>query len=268
MAIDGDDIAMRTETPTPLRLDEARRRGQVARSADLTATVVLLAGAAMLALLGPLLLKSLTAMTASMLSEAGELAPNAASLRACSLKAATALLALAAPLLLATAAVAAVINVVQVGLLASAEPLRPDLARLSLSGGLKRLFSARSFARGTLGLAKVLAVLAAAYATIKPAVARLATVGTRPPAGMIAETGSLLGALALRLGAVLLVLAAVDWLYQRWQHRQDLKMTRREWLEDLKRMEGGGQTLKRRRFATRDSRFATREVDGTDAGKS
>jgi flagellar biosynthesis protein FlhB len=253
VAIDADDMTMRTEMPTPLRLEEARRRGQVARSADLTATAVLIAGAALLAVLGPWLLKNLTSMTAYMLSEAGGVAPAEAALGGISVKAAAVFLAVAAPMLLAMAFVAVVINVVQVGLLATAEPLRPELARLSLAAGLRRIFSARSFARGALGLVKVLAVATVAYVTIKPSLSRLVTAGNHSPGGMIGQTGKLLGELSLRLGVVLFALAVVDWLYQRWQHRQDLKMTRREWLEDLKRMEGGRRIRAKRRSANRES---------------
>jgi flagellar biosynthetic protein FlhB len=48
---------------------------------------------------------------------------------------------------------------------------------------------------------------------------------------------------------VLLAIALVDWLYQRWQHREDLKMTRREWLDDLRRSEGDPRNKARRRRA-------------------
>ena len=51
--------------------------------------------------------------------------------------------------------------------------------------------------------------------------------------------------LGLRVGVVLLVLAAGDWLYQRWQHRRDLMMTRRELEDELKQTQGPGAEVRR-----------------------
>jgi flagellar biosynthetic protein FlhB len=253
MATDRDDMTMRTEMPTPLRLEEARRRGQVARSADLTAAVATLAVVVALAMLGPWMLKALTAMVASMLSQAGDTVSSRGAWQTSPAPVAAVLLGGAAPALAATLA-AVTAGVLQVGLLATSQPLRADLGRLSPGEGLRRMISARAWMRGFLGVVKVLAVVGVGYATIRPTLGRLSTISSHSTAGMVSATGDLLAGLALRLGAVLLVLAAGDWLYQRWQHRQDLKMTRREWLEDLKRMEGQG------RLKNRPSRVASRNL--------
>ncbi len=245
MAIDSDDMTMRTEMPTPLRLAEARRRGQVARSADLTAVVVLLAVAAVVLVLGPWLLGSLTAMTATMLSQAGQIAPLQTAAGGVFTKPAVTFLAYAAPMMLTAVVVAAAVGIMQVGWLVSSEPLRPQAERLSLAAGLRRIFSPRSTARGAFGVVKVLLVSTVAYAVIKPAISRCVSAAALTPTEMISEAGSLAVALIVRLGAVLVVLALLEWVYQRWQYRQDLKMTRRQWREDMRRMEGAGRGTRR-----------------------
>jgi len=247
-------MTMRTEMPTPLRRQEARRRGHVARSADLTAAVVLFAVAAVVVVLGPWLLESLTDMTATMLSQAGEMSPLQTAAGGVFVKPAATFLTFAAPMMLTAVVIAAAIGVMQVGWLVSLEPLRPELERLSPVVGLRRMFSGRSAARGAFGVAKVLLVSAVAYAVIRPAIGRCVSAGALSPAEMIAEAGSLVVAMIVRLGAVLVALALLEWVYQRWQYRQDLKMTRREWREDMRRMEGAG------RGSRRASRFVRGEL--------
>ena len=78
------------------------------------------------------------------------------------------------------------------------------------------------------------------------------------------EAGSLACGVALRIGLCLLALGGADWLYQRWQHGRDLRMTPREWARDLRTMEGDEHVRRRRRELARqlgDSR-ALRDVAG------
>jgi flagellar biosynthetic protein FlhB len=233
-----DDGSERTYEPTPLRLDEARRRGQVARSADLAAAVPLLAGVAMLGLLGPRLLSEMTRMTAELLDGRDRPMDGPTSAGAATLWAAAPVLLLLGPVFLGVVVVAILANVVQVGFLATADTIRPDFSRLSPLGGLRRAFSVRSATRLGLTVVKVAIVAGVGYATIREALPQIVAAAGMDVRDLAAEAGACVYRLGLRVGGALVALALVDWLYQRWQHREDLKMTRREWLEDLKRMEG------------------------------
>jgi len=246
------EVGERTELPTPFRLAEARRRGQVARSGDVVAVAVMLAGLAGLAAAGPGLLRALTAMVATFLSSAGDGGAVAAAPAHGLAEAVGALVSVAWPIVVAPAVVAVLANVVQFGLLASVEPIRPDLRRLLPSAGLRRVLSTRSAVRAALGLAKVIAVVAVFAVTLRSKMEGIVEAALGGPGPLAAGLGRMACQLAVRLAVALGLLAAVDWLYQRWQHTQDLKITRRELLEDMRRMEGDVKlTGRRRRFARR-----------------
>ncbi len=232
---------MRTEPPTRRRLDEARRDGRVARSGDLTAAVLALGAVAVLVVAAPVLLDDLKQMTADLLGSAGHMRTEAGGgvWQAVAPAAGTLGLMCAALVVLAVAA-----GVVQVGFLASAKPLRPDLGRLWHA---ERLLSKRSAVRLAMTVAKVAAVACVAVLTIRAELPRIVASAKGPAGELAARAGGAVVGLALRVGLVLLALAGVDWLYQRWQHGQDLMMTRRELEDELRQTQGDADVRRRRR---------------------
>ena len=230
-----DEHIERTEQPTEHRLQEARRRGQGAKSPDLTSAILVLGSALLLAILGPGLLRSMTSMTAGMLDfRRGEIWPAVG----------PALLYVAV-LAGAMMALAVLANVFQTGLRPSTESLSPNWDRVSPLSGLRRLFSLRVAVRALWTVCKIAAVAMVCRTTIEQAVEKFASLN-----GSAGELATLAGELALglmvRAGAVLLVLALLDYLYQRWQHQRDLKMTPRQVKEELKQSEGDPNLRSRR----------------------
>lgn len=239
----------RTFMPTPLRLAEARRRGQVARSADLAAVGTTFAVIFLLGFLAPRLMGEMRQMTAALLE--GGTVPTR-------LPASTEILAAISPALwtlapvLALAVLAAVlVNVVQIGFVATTETFRMDFGRLRPANGTRRVFSLRSLVRLSLSVAKLLAVGATVFCTLHDGFERILASAALSVSALADEAGWCMYNLCLRVCGVLFVLALLDWLYQRWQHVQDLKMTRREWLEDLRRMEGDPRIRNARRKQAR-----------------
>ncbi len=237
----------RTEMPTPARLREARQRGQVAHSADLTAAMVLLGAAALLGLFGGHVMVQLVDMTAGMLGrfDAPLTSTEAAAPHAWDV--------LAGPLLsigllgLGVLAVALFAGFVQAGSLFASDPIQPDFGRLSAGRGLQRMFSLRSLVRCLLAAAKVLGVAIVAMGLIRGTIPALLSLGNADASTIAARTGKLLFEMAMKVGFVLLPLAVLDYLFQRWQHRRDLKMTRREVAEEIRRAGVDGASLARRR---------------------
>ena len=242
-----DESGERTEQPTPLRLAEARRRGIVPRSGDLSSAVVVLGALSVVVLLGPRLLGSLTRMTAALLDGGAEAAAGPAAAGAMLWENLTAVLAVLAPLGFAVIVIGVLANVFQVGLVAADEAVRPDFGRLSPAAGLRRIVSRRSVARMALTVAKVLAAGVVCALVVRELWPRIVAAGGAESPRMPALAGELVYRLAVRLGIVLVALGAVDWLYQRWQHGEDLKMTRRELKDDLRRMEGDPLIRSRRK---------------------
>ncbi len=245
-----EDQGDRTEAPTERRRQESREQGQVAHSTDLTSAVVLLGVLGALYMLGRRMFTELSSLMYRLLdggAAAADLTDAAATLRSCLVS----LGMILAPLL-ATAMVLAVLsNVLQVGLHVTADPLTPDLAKINPLAGLGRMFSRRSLMRLAMSLGKVAVVSLIAYVTIAARMDLILAASALGYQAIIATTASLVGSLGLRIGIVLLVLALLDYLFQRWQHEQDLRMTRQELREDLKRMEGDPQIRARRQRIAR-----------------
>ena len=236
----------RTQPPTPLRLHEARERGHVPRSTELTAAAAVLAGLLALALLGPGLLADLTTMTAALLDGRGGF-DGGAGLHGLVAGAAGPAAARLGGMLALVLATAAAVGLLQVGPMAVAGRVRPDFGRVSPGEGLRRVLSARSAARAAGTVAKVALVAGAAYMVISPMLARLPAASEMHLSTLAAETARLAGRLGLWIGVGLLVLAVGDLLFQRWQYRRDLRMTRRDWLDDLRKMEVDPMVRQKRR---------------------
>ena len=254
----------RTFMPSPLRLAEAHRRGQVAKSADLVAVATTLVVVVLLGMFAPRLMSEMTQMTAGLLD--GGTAPTRLPGGAEVLAAVSPALLTLAPILVMAVLVAIVVNLVQIGFVATTETFRMDFGRLWPAQGTRRVFSLRSFVRLAMSVVKIVAVGAVAFYTFRDELGKMIASAALSTAGFAAAVGGCMYDLCLRVCGVLLALAVVDWLYQRWQHVQDLKMTRREWLDDMRRMEGDPKVKQRRRQLARQSVQNAGQGDAAVAG--
>lgn len=242
-----DDSDGRTEMPTQLRLKEARQQGQVARSGDLSSAVMVLGAVGILAMLGPALMDALGKMFSSSLNLASGAVLKDASLGELMSVQIQPVLALLAGIGVMLVVLAITVNVLQVGFLITGHPLRLDLGRLSLSGGLRRIFSSRSLVRGVLSLCKLAVVAIVGWLVLKSAIVRIASMGRLECADIAVQAGGLVLEVALKAAAGLLVLSIGDYIYQRFCLMQDLKMTRGEFLQELRKTEGDPQIRRRRK---------------------
>jgi len=131
----------RTEDPTPRRLEEALKRGDVVKSAEVNTWFMIAAGTLILIVFAAPMAASLQTTLRGVLANSGRIAMDAPALAALAKSLAlSAVTGLAIPLLLLCLAALAG-NVVQHRILLSAEPLRPRLSRISPAAGLSRLLS-------------------------------------------------------------------------------------------------------------------------------
>lgn len=237
----------KTEAPTPRRRREAREEGNVARSTDLTAAVVLLAGILLLHALGFRLLTALRVLVESMLSVTHAANPTRGDdLSAVASYAGRVVLPSLGPLVLGVVLVAFLASVGQVGFLLTAKPLKPSMGRLSPLRGFKRLFDARAGVRLVMSVGKIALIAAAAVVVVRqdmPGILKLPQLGVRQA---FENAAQLVFSLGLKLAALLLFLALLDYAFQKWQHTRDLRMSKQDVKEELKRMEGDPLTKQRR----------------------
>jgi flagellar biosynthetic protein FlhB len=237
MAEDQDE-GQKTEEPSQRRLDEARNKGQVATSREVNHALMLGASALLVGILAPRLAGDLAALLRRLLEHPHEIRLTASELERvlATLSGEVGGALLLACLLLVAAAL--ISGVIQNGLIFSAEPLVPKLERISPMTGAGRLFSLRSLIEFGKGLAKIALVGAAAVALLWPAAARIVAAAELDTGGLL----DLLHELTVRLltGVALLVglIALLDVFYQRFEHRKQLRMSRRDLRDEFKQTEG------------------------------
>lgn len=234
-----DNDFEKTETPTPRRREEARQEGNVARSSDLTAACILLASVLLLYLSGRRMMECMSLLLKRFLMPDQMSNPTR-------IDGIGADLALAGkmvvetmwPLVLGIVVVALVATLGQVGFLFTTKPLQPNFGRMSPLRGVKNLVDIRAGVRLVMGLAKIVAIAAVAAIVIVgdiPQIITLAELETKP---IFTAAADLVFALGIKLSLLLLLLAMFDFAFQKWQRERDLRMTKQDVKEELKRMEG------------------------------
>jgi flagellar biosynthesis protein FlhB len=232
----------RTEQPTPKRLDDARKRGQVPRSIDLSSAAVVLAAAAMILMTGGAMAQGMAAvMRGGLTVSAAEIVDASAMIERLS-NAFTLALSSVAPLLGVTLVAALAAPLVTGGWNFSTEALAPKFNRLNPISGFGRMFSTRSLVELGKALAKFALVGLVAVLLLSFFTPRLLGLSAEPIARGIAHAGALSVQALVALAAALAVIAAIDVPYQLWQHNSELKMTREEVREEMKESEGSPET--------------------------
>ena len=257
----------RTEDPTEQKLRKAREEGKVARSAELPSALVLLFGVAAIAVLGDFILGTLDEMlryffvSSTTVDVAGAAVVPAATLGY--------VLRLILPVASVGFVAAFLGNVLQVGFLFSTKPITPDFNRLvpRLGRFLRRsLFSVEAGFNLGKSLFKVGVIGLIAYLNISGEVPRLATMVKAPFLEAIGLLASVSFRIAVEAAIALLILSLPDYVFQRRQHRESLKMSRQEVKEERRQYEGDPLVRSRLRERMRDllSRNMLREVPRAD----
>jgi flagellar biosynthesis protein FlhB len=226
----------RTEQPTPRRLREARKRGEVARSRELSGAAALAGGLAAIAGLGPVTASLLAghlrrSLAAAIAGDAEPLAAVRESLWA--------LAAVTLPICGAALVAGGIAAAMQVGGFHFSTPaVALRLERLNPVKGLRRMFSPDQAAGVAMGLAKVLGAGLLAWRCLSDEAPGLSQLPHLAPQRAAAASCALLSRLAVRLAAMLAGFGLLDLLRARRRHRRALRMTRDEVRRDLKEQEG------------------------------
>jgi flagellar biosynthetic protein FlhB len=231
-----DDLGEKTEAPTPRRLAEAREMGQVAKSQDLASAIQLIGATILLIVIGAFIVGTLARIMRRVLedTEAPELGAVGGLAAEVALRGGLVL----APILGVTLLLGIIAHLVQVGPLFTTRPLVPKLDRLDPIAGLGRLFSKKNLMKAVVNSLKLIAVVGATWLVMRGAIGEVVSIPRLHLEGGLMVLGKVLAILAAVLLALLLILGVVDYLYQRWQHHQDLKMTKDSVKDERKSMEG------------------------------
>lgn len=241
-----EELGERSEAPTGRKLGEARSRGQVAKSQDLSAAITLIASVILLAAMGGWIVTSLGALMRRLLEYDGSLTITLDGALAVSKLAAGETARVLVPLMLISAAVVALAHIGQAGWLFTFQPLQPKLERLDPIKGFGRLFGKRNAAKSLVGVVKVAVVCLVAWQFLRDRLDELSALPVLSLGAAFSTVGSLALELSILLLVVLLIIGVADFFYQRWQHIEDLKMTKQEVKDERRSMDGDPDVRARR----------------------
>jgi flagellar biosynthesis protein FlhB len=241
----------KSEPATPKKRADARRKGQIAKSREIPSVAVLLTALSFFYFGGGWMFSQLIDLTGDVLQRIGQpgTIESMHHLLGYLFKRIAVILT---PLLLVIIMAGIAGNVIQSGFLLTGEPMIPKLSKLNPLTGMKRLFSVRALVELLKSVTKVIIVGTVAYSILRaemdqiPAMIALSTT----------EILSFLGGVTLKIGfytcLVLLVLAALDFVFQHWKHERDLRMSKQDVKDEYKQREGDPLLRSRIRAAQRE----------------
>ena len=228
----------RSEAATPHKLEEARKKGSVAKSADFTAMVVLAAMTGSLYAIGWDSFKHSMHLQRDLLQQMGRTDWQADAVAVLLTKMAIVMLQVLSPLFLALVVAAVVANVFQTGPVFSLTPLVPDMNRISPATGFKRVFSMRTLYEAFKSIIKLLLLGAVTWLVIRDLIPGLLGLSGVDPKGYAKLMLNLCASLIVKLLMVLLGIALLDLVFTRWEFAKRMRMSKRDITDETKNREG------------------------------
>jgi flagellar biosynthesis protein FlhB len=225
----------KTEKATPKKREEARKKGQVARSVELNGAVVLMAALMVLPAVAPMVLEQCAIAarrSLALIDNPGIVSERGiwTLLERIAVPAGMAIL----PIAFACMAAGVVINVLQVGWKPSMQIVKPDPKKLNPINGFKNLFGPRAGVETLKSLLKVLAVGAIVLQTLMSRLDEFGALLGMPPVALLPEICRQVLSIAQRGAGAYLVIALLDYAYQRYKHDKDLRMDKQEVKDEFK----------------------------------
>jgi flagellar biosynthetic protein FlhB len=232
------DRESKTEDPSSKRLSDARKKGNIPRSQDVNASVIMLVAAVLIynqwrAIsevlylrmhnsfqsfpTGDFTVKIFMEMMGQSLGDVG--------------KAVT-------PTVFTLMGIGVAVNILQTGFLLTGEPLKPNFGRMNPLSGFQRIFSLRGVVETVKGIVKIVLVGYLAYQVIKDRYLEIVTALQLDGARLAELLGGTAWEVSWRSIVALLVLGVADYAYQRFEWWRDLKMTKQEIKDEAKQQEG------------------------------
>ncbi|MBU0630551.1 MAG: flagellar biosynthesis protein FlhB [Candidatus Margulisbacteria bacterium] len=244
----------KTEEPTPHRLREAREKGQVAKSREVTTAVLLLLSYYVLRWLGEFMFKNLAEVTQAIL----QLIPEAKEFNMgfagyVLLLGLRAVLFVLGPIFGITFIGSFLAEAAQTGFVFSGEALTPKLEKLNPLEGFKKMFGMQGIVELIKSILKIVVVFYIAWSAMKDDFPYIIVLMETHPWQALTLGGTIAYRIAIRVGMFYIIIALFDYFYRRWEYMRNLKMTKQEIKEEYKRLEGDPQVKQRIRDLQRQA---------------
>lgn len=240
-----DSFQEKTEEATPRKKRKAREEGQVAKSSEIASVLVLLLGISVLYLIGSYSYDKIEKVIHGLVTF--EQIPAFTTEFCLSLLKliTTYYLIIVMPIMGAVFIAAFVSNYAQVGLNFSAKAITPKISKFDIIKGFARLFSLRSFVELFKSVTKLIIIGTVSYFAVRGEMDQLLKLYDADIAYIFLYTFKGIFKIFLWALIIMVLIAAMDYAYQKWQHEKDLRMTKQEVKEESKETEGDPQVKSR-----------------------
>lgn len=231
----------KTEEATPKKLEDARKKGQVAKSMDAVTAVSLLTFFYLLKLMFGYLGRQFYNTFDLFIGKVAASTDQAFTLQiACSILGETIrlILMISAPFLAVAFLVAIVTNFVQVRWKISYDPLKPKFDKINPITGMKRLFSKDKVMELLKSIAKIIAIIYVVSQYLQDKWSLVMNMYDYTLLQALSLLGDVVVNIGIRISALFVVIAVVDIVYQKWKFKQDMKMSKQEVKDEYKQSEG------------------------------
>ena len=233
-----DQDADLSEEATQHKLDEARKKGSVAKSQDFTAAIVLAATVGALYASGWDAMRQSVKLQQSILAHATQLDWGADGVSAWIGQVALGMLHILAPLFMTVAIAAILVNLFQTGPVFTMHPLSPDIERINPVAGFKKIFSLRTLYEAVKSIFKLIILGLVGYFAIFDAIPGLVGLTGKDPKAYAKLLIDLTGSVMVKLIFTLFVIAVIDFTYTRWEFAKRMRMSKRDVRDESKNREG------------------------------
>jgi len=249
----------KTEEPTGKKLDDARKKGQVAKSREISMAVELLAFFILLRVyvdtIG-LRFENFFSMVYQQIPSTikmvdGQVPKSALHAVVSSMLVQT--LTIMMPFLIAGVVIALICNILQVGFKVATEPLRPNFGKMNPLQGIQKLFSLQSLFELLKSVAKIVLISYVVYSYFKSEKSSIYLLYDMSLRQGIALMGNLTINMGIRVAAVYMIIALVDFIYQKRKFHTDMMMTKQEVKDEMKESEGDPQIKSKQRQRMREA---------------
>ena len=230
----------KTEKATPKKRQDARKKGQVLQSKEITSALILILLFVGLRIFGIGMYNELSAFMKRMINGYvdGETLPTTSVLSVIFLDAVMVLIKATGPLFLIAMVTGIATGYAQVGFLFTTETLSFKLNKLNPLNGLKRIFSMRAFVELAKSVIKLTIICVITYSYLEKQVVNVLNLMGMDVMGIATFIATVALNLGIRISAAMIILSVFDYAYQWWEYEKNLKMSKQEVKEEYKQTEG------------------------------
>lgn len=246
------DDEERSEKATAKRREEARKKGQVVQSRELSSAAIILGTIWVLYAMGGLVITNVQEMMIQIWTSFSSTPMTQDAFNRLTQTSVTGTLLIVAPIMAIVGFIGVASTVGQRGFLWTTEPMSPDWSRINPLNGFKRLFSLQVLFELVKTVVKFTAVGGLSYIIIRGEFPAILTTLQGEPRQMLATTGGMLLRLTLWSGFAIVLMGGADYAYQRWEYERKLRMSRQELKEEMRQTEGDPRIRARIRSLQRE----------------